>query len=239
MFAIVDEIVELALIVAFLFFALGVYLGWKHPPWAPFAEKRRFTILLTLVLIVVGIKVSEDVVNRESGPVDVAVLEFIHGKAPPALTGFFQTVTTSGSARVISPLVVIMVLALLVAKRRFEALLIGASVVSGALIIYALKAVVGRDRPSLWDAEWYWGSSFPSGHTLIVAALATSTVIAVRRIWPHAGDVAMLFAAVWVVSIGISRMVLGVHWPTDVLVAICIGMFLPLVISVALESWPT
>lgn len=239
MLAILDELVELGLVVAFFYFALGVYLGWKHPAWAPFAEKRRFTFLLTLVLIVVGIKVGEDVVNHESGPVDVAVLEFIHRQAPPAFTGFFEMVTASGSASFISPLVVIMVIALLLAKRRFEALLIAASVVSGALIVYALKAVVARDRPSLWDAEWYWGSSFPSGHTLIVAALATSTVISVRRIWPGAGSVALLLAAVWVVAIGTSRMVLGVHWPTDVLVAVCIGMFLPLAIGVALESWRT
>lgn len=239
MFGIVDEIVELALIVAFLFFALSVYLGWKHPAWAPFAARRRFTILLTLVLMVVGIKVSEDVVNRESGPVDVAVLELIHVIAPPEFTGIFEAVTISGSARVVAPVVVILVTALLLAKRRFEAMLIAASVISGALLVYVLKAAVGRARPSLWDAQWYWGSSFPSGHTLIAAALATSIVIAARRIWPRAGNITMLFAGVWVVSVGVSRMVLGVHWPTDVLVAVCIGMFLPLAIGVALESRPT
>jgi hypothetical protein len=119
----------------------------------------------------------------------------------------------------------------------FEALLLTVSVLSGAIIVYVLKAVVGRARPDLWDTEWYWGSSFPSGHTLVVAALATATVISVHRIWPGSRKFAVLIAFVWAFSVGFSRLVLGVHWPTDVLAAVCIGMFLPLAIGIVLESW--
>jgi undecaprenyl-diphosphatase len=236
-FELIRDIVKLALIVAFLYFAFSVYLGWKQPAWSSFAEKRRFAILLTLVLAVVGIKVSEDVVNRESGPFDVVVLQFIHANVPPALTGLFEAATSSGSASVLVPLVIILVVALLCAKRRFEALLLSVSVITGGIIVYVLKALVGRARPDLWDTEWYWGSSFPSGHALVVAALATATVISVNRIWPGSRKFAMLIAFVWVLSVGISRLVLGVHWPTDVLAAVCIGMFLPLAIGIALESW--
>jgi len=193
--------------------------------------------LLALVLAVVGIKVSEDAVNLESGPFDLLALQFIHANVPTALNGLFEAATITGSAGVLSPLVTILVVALLCAKRRYEALLLSVSVVSGAIVVYALKVVVGRVRPRLWDTEWYWGSSFPSGHTLVVAALATATVIGVARIWPQSRQIATLIAFVWVASVGISRLVLGVHWPTDVLAAVCIGMFLPLAIGIALESW--
>jgi undecaprenyl-diphosphatase len=233
----IKDVAKLAVIVAFFYFALSVYLGWKQPTWSAFAEKRRFSILLTLVLAVVGIKVSEDAVNRESGSFDVLVLQFIHAKVPPSLTGIFEAITISGSASVMLPLVIIMAVALLCAKRGFEALLLTVSVLSGAIIVYALKAVVGRARPDLWDTEWYWGSSFPSGHTLVVAALATATVISVHRIWPGSRKFAVLIAFVWAFSVGFSRLVLGVHWPTDVLAAVCIGMFLPLAIGIVLESW--
>jgi undecaprenyl-diphosphatase len=236
-FELIKDVVKLAVIVAFFYFALSVYLGWKQPAWSAFAEKRRFAILLTLVLAVVGIKVSEDAVNRESGPFDVPVLQFIHAHFPPSLTGIFEAVTISGSASVLLPLVTIMVVALLCAKRRFEALLLTVSVLSGAVIVYVLKAVVGRARPDLWDTEWYWGSSFPSGHTLVVAALATAAVIVANRIWPGSRKFAMLIAFAWIFSVGISRLVLGVHWPTDVLAAVCIGMFLPLATGIVLESW--
>ncbi len=236
-FELIKDTIKLALIVAFFYLALSVYLGWKQPAWSAFAERRRFTILLTLVAAVVGIKVSEDVVSRESGPFDILVLQFIHATVPPALTGIFEVATISASASVLLPLVIIMVVILICAKRSFEPLLLAASIISGGIIVYVLKAVVGRARPSLWDTEWYWGSSFPSGHTLVVTAFATAMVICLNRIWPGSRKFTMLIAFVWVFSVGISRLVLGVHWPTDVLASICIGMFLPLVIGIALESW--
>lgn len=231
------DVTKLALIVAFFYFSLSVYLGWKQPAWSAFVERRRFTILLALVLAVIGIKVGEDVVNRESGPFDILLLQFIHANVPPALTKAFEVATLSGSASVLLPLAAIFVVLLLIAHRRFEALLVTASVVGGGIIVYVLKMVVGRARPDLWDAEWYWGSSFPSGHTLVVAAFSTAAVISASRIWPESRRFAMLIAFAWILSVGASRLVLGVHWPTDVLASVCIGMFLPLVAGIALESW--
>lgn len=234
---VLKDAIKLALIVAFLYFSLSVYLGWKQPAWSEFVKRRRFTILLALVLAVLGIKVGEDVVNRESGPFDVLLLQFIHANIPAALTGMFEVATISGSASFLLPLVTIIVVLLLVANRRFEAMLVTVSVVSGGIVVYVLKAVVGRARPDLWDADWYWGSSFPSGHTLVVAAFATATVICVNRIWPGSRKLALLIAFAWVLTVGVSRLVLGVHWPTDVLASLCIGMFLPVAVGIALESW--
>ena len=235
-FDLIKDIAKLALIVAFFHFSLTVYLGWKQPAWSAFAEKRRFAMLLALVLAVVGIKIGEDAVNQESGPFDVLVLQFIHANVPPALDGIFAAATVTGSATVLLPLLLIIGVAFAAAKRRFEALLLTISVVGSAFIVYAVKAAVGRARPDLWDTEWYWGSSFPSGHTLVVAAFATAMVICLNRIWPGSRKFSMVVAFVWIFAVAASRLVLGVHWPTDVLVSICIGMFLPLAIGIALES---
>ena len=235
-FELIKDIAKLALIVAFFHFSLTVYLGWKQPAWSAFAEKRRFAMLLALVLAVVGIKIGEDAVNQESGPFDVLVLQFIHANVPPALDRIFAAATVTGSATVLLPLLLIIGVAFVAAKRRFEALLLTISVVVSAFIVYAVKAAVGRARPDLWDTEWYWGSSFPSGHTLVVAAFATAMVICLNRIWPESRKFSMVVAFVWIFAVAASRLVLGVHWPTDVLVSICIGMFLPLAIGIALES---
>lgn len=77
----------------------------------------------------------------------------------------------------------------------------------------ALAEVINRARPPerLWQAPWS-GPSFPSRHTtlgtvgaaLVAGALAPGSR-ASRVVWPVAG------------AIGISRLVLGVHWPSDVL----------------------
>jgi undecaprenyl-diphosphatase len=235
MFDLIEDIVKLALIVACLYFVLGAYVRRKQPSWTEPLGKRRLITLMVLILAVSAIKLSEDVLNGESGPIDKTILLFIHSQVPSRLTGFFEAVTLTGSSWVLFSLTATVTSALLWARYRFEALLVAASVISGAIVIYLVKTVVGRARPALWDTERYWGSSFPSGHTLAVATFATATVLCVSRIRPAAGNLALSLAILWITLVATSRLVLGVHWPSDVLVAACIGAFLPLAMSVVLE----
>ncbi len=196
-----------------------------------------WTVVLTL--IVSALKIIEDVVGRESGPFDEALLWFVRAQVPSTWTAFFAAVTLSGSATLIVPTTAAIALALWLARRRAEATLVTASSISGALFVYVLKALIGRERPALWDAQWYWGSSFPSGHTLSAAAFATAAALCVARIWPRWAHAAMVLALAWSLTVALSRLVLGVHWPTDVLVALCIGVLIPLLISAAQRTATT
>jgi undecaprenyl-diphosphatase len=168
-------------------------------------------VLELLTLAVGGVRLIEDVVAKESGPVDEAILWFIRDHVPPALNGLFAMVTFSGSARFLAPVAVVAAMALLVARRHFEAVLVGASVITATLAVWGMKAIVGRARPALWEAQWYWGSSLPNGHTLSTAAFATAAALCVARIWPRAGSVAMALAVLWTGLVAVSRLVLGVH----------------------------
>ena len=106
---------------------------------------------------------------------------------------------------------------------------------SAAVVVYVVKLAVNRVRPTLWETDSYWGSSFPSGHTLVVAAFATAIALSATRAWPSTRVLAVTTAVTWIGLVGLSRLVLGVHWPTDVLAAACIGASLPLAQSVALD----
>ena len=66
-FELIKDATKLALIVAGLYFALGVYVRRKQPAWSEPLEKRRLVIVWVLVLAVSAIKVSEDVLaeNRD------------------------------------------------------------------------------------------------------------------------------------------------------------------------------
>ncbi len=103
--------------------------------------------------------------------------------------------------------------------------------------MYVVKTLVGRERPQLWQTQWYWGSSFPSGHTLVVAAFATAVALGIARLRPASRDLVVSAAFAWILLVALSRLVLGVHWPTDVLAAACIGASLPLAISLGVEFW--
>ena len=231
-FNLVVDLAKLSLFTFCAYALLGVYARRCRPQWTEQLSQRRLAVLGLLTLAVAGIKLIEDVVAKESGPVDEAILWFVRQQVPAALNGFFEVVTLGGSARVLVPLTLVASTVLWLARRRFEALLMSASLLTATLVVWGMKAIVGRARPALWDAQWYWGSSFPSGHTLSTAAFATAAALCVARIWPRAGSLAMALALLWTGLVAVSRLVLGVHWPSDVLAATCLGVFIPLLISV-------
>ncbi len=233
LFDIALDVAKLSFFIVCAYMLLGAYARHRRPQWTGHLTKRRLAVLGVLTLAVGGIKLTEDVVTQESGPVDEAILWFFRDHVPTALNGFFALLTVSGSARVLVPLTALTAIALFVRRRRFEALLLGASVVTAAAVIWGTKAIVGRARPALWEAQWYWGSSFPSGHTLSTAAFSTAAALCVARIWPRGGSLAMVLAVLWTSGVAVSRLVLGAHWPSDVLAAMCLGANIPLFISVA------
>ena len=234
----VFDLAKLGLFVGCGFFAINAYARYRRPLWVKDLSRRHLALLGLLTLAMSAVKVTEDVLARESGPVDTAILWFIRDHVPSALAGSFQLLSLSGSAAFLVSVTVLLALALLLAGRRFEALLVGTSTLGASLVIYLLKTLVGRARPELWDAQWYWGSSFPSGHVLGTAAFSAAAALCLARIWPRSSTPAMALAILWTVLVAASRLVLGVHWPSDVLAAMCLGGFIPLALSVAHDLRP-
>ena len=221
----------MSFIVFCLYSVFRAYVRLRQPAWSILLERRRLAILSALVLAVSALKVTEDVLGGESGPIDRAILVFVHAHVSTALTAVFEAITLSGSTFALVPVVSLATIALLYGKHRYEAFLLAASALTGAGLVYIVKTFVGRARPALWPSEWYSGSSFPSGHTLVVAAVATAGALALTRLWPAARPWAVGVAFFWTVLVALSRLVLGVHWPTDVLAAACVGAAIPLVLS--------
>ena len=229
------EIVELALIVAGLYLATRLYVRHRQPTWTEPLDRRRVAVLWLFALGATATKITEDALAGESGPIDEGIMFFLHSQVSLGLTDFFEAVSFSASAPALISLTIAATIALVIAKRRFEATLLASSVILSSLVVYAVKVIVGRERPSLWDTQWYWGSSFPSGHTLVVAAFAAASALIVIRLWPVARKFALVVALLWIVLVAFSRMILGVHWPTDVLAAACVGTAIPLGLRFVLE----
>lgn len=232
-FELVADIAKLGFFIACSYAVLNAYARRRRPHWTEHLTRRRLAVLGLLTLAMVAVKVIEDVVGKESGPADEALLWFVREHVPSALTGFFAGVTLSGSAAFLIPTTVVVALLLVKVGRRWEAGLLSGSLAAATLLVWSMKALVGRARPSLWETQWYVGSSFPSGHTLSTAAFSTAAALCVAQMRPRAANAAMALAIVWTSLVAMSRLVLGVHWPSDVLAAACLGAFIPLLISVA------
>lgn len=155
---------------------------------------------------------------------DAAIVLWINGwQGVPWLDAFFLYATELGT-----PLFSVVPLALVFVARhpkRWKELLVPAAVgalvgvVNAALKFYFLRARPPQAVPGIKVlGPMLWGQSFPSGHTLLA-------FIVLGAIW----QLDRRLAWVWLpcaVLVGISRMYLGVHFPSDVIVGAALG-FLP------------
>jgi len=108
------------------------------------------------------------------------------------------------------------------------------TVFGGAALGFALKEIVGRVRPALPDpVSTAPGLSFPSGHALGASIGCCLLLLIILRFLPRAGRVAAVIAAVSIVgTVALARVVLGVHFVSDVLGGITLGIG-----WVALTTW--
>jgi len=114
-------------------------------------------------------------------------------------------------------------------QRSWTPLILTASAAAGSLLMtVAGKALVGRTRPPLSDAvpPYEHSASFPSGHSLnsMVVAGTIAYLLFIYLDSKRARFLTVLVSAVFIVSVGLSRVYLGHHWLTDVLVAWSLGL---------------
>jgi undecaprenyl-diphosphatase len=145
---------------------------------------------------------------------------------PPWVREMARDITSLGSVAVLGIVSFVVVAYLLLARSRAEALLVLVAVLGGVTINSLLKIQFARPRPDLFvPAAKVFTASFPSGHAALsaitymtlAALLARTTVNPRLRYYFVAVAVAITF------MIGVSRVYLGVHYPTDVLAGWCIG----------------
>ena len=152
-------------------------------------------------------------------PIDRFIQDLVRGNMSNGLTSFFKHFTNFGGVRYIEVIVVALVLFLVFKKWYTEAIFLVVNVMTAPILVTILKYVYDRQRPSLTHLVVENGLSFPSGHATASVMLYISLMIICRqRIKQHyLKYVPLIIAVVMIVLIGISRIYLGVHYPTDIL----------------------
>lgn len=209
----------------------GLWLALRRPadgaaPAGPTPALHLPLFLLTLALISTALMLSGLVAD-----LDQQLLLSLRASLTPLLMSGFGLFTHSGSAFFLTPLIALLSGWLVCKGRRADALLLCLSGLGGALLVLLLKAVFARPRPALWDTLELASFSFPSGHTMGTAACASALAIVLARLRPAARTRAAILALLWIVLMGLSRMVLGVHWPTDVITGAALGSALSLLMA--------
>lgn len=156
-----------------------------------------------------------------------AELEFMREVAAQrtaALTSVARAVTWAGSSFVLVPLALLCFVLMLRAGMRVEAAAVVLSLGGAMLISDAVKLLVARPRPPIEHLQAVSGYSFPSGHATQASAFWFSLVLALRaRAQPRTVRLAGAGAVLLVTAVALSRVYLGVHYPSDVIAGILLG----------------
>lgn len=150
---------------------------------------------------------------------DTRILDYVVAHRSAGADAAFRALTELGSLHTVVPIAAVTALVLYRRRDVANAVLILGVVIAAELVSDVLKLAFGRARPPAAEALVHaTGHAFPSGHTTQATAFygALAIVIArrgasrsfLRRIWCAAFAVAF--------AVGVSRVYLGVHWPSDV-----------------------
>lgn len=189
-------------------------------------------ILLLMTGLIMGglwafMELTDAVLEGEAHQFDTALLLMMRNPAdlsdpvgPHWLEELGRDYTALGGIGILVLLMLAALCYLLLVKRRRAALLVLATVGSGLLLSTLLKLGFDRPRPDLVPhASYVYSASFPSGHSMMSAVTYLTLGALLARI--HARQVVKVYfltlAVLLTVAVGISRVYLGVHWPTDVL----------------------
>jgi undecaprenyl-diphosphatase len=198
-----------------------------------------------LAIALVGLwglsSLTEEVLEGDTDRFDRAVLHWIDARSTPWLDQAALEVTALGDTLVVALVALVAVTLLRLLGRRGYAFLLGLAVGGAAIINPVLKAIFGRDRPRVFEWGVQHGASsdaYPSGHALMSMVTLVTLAFVVHRLSARrwVGAVAMTLAAVVTVSIGLSRLYLGVHYPSDVLAGYVVGFAWAVFCALAVEA---
>lgn len=187
-----------------------------------------------LLILFILAKLAEEVLDKEAFAFDTSWLLWIHQFANPSLDAMMLTITKLGNPSFVVPTAGVALGLLWLRHYRQEAKIFALACLGAFILNTGLKLVFTKPRPELWHRLIKETSySFPSGHALGSMVLYGLLAYLVVNHYPKFAKIIYTFAVILIAIIGISRLYLGVHWPTDIIAGYGVG-FLWLTLSITM-----
>ena len=172
-----------------------------------------------------------------AGAADRAILAALYVGGAPVLRDFLASLTLLGNWPAVVGLSLIAAIWLLLGGHRRQALLLLGITLLGRGLVEAMKVGVNRTRPEAADhLVPVFSLSFPSAHAANSMILwLTFALLLPKREWRPAAIAAALTISI---AVGLSRPMLGVHWPSDVVGGWAFGAAWVLAMIDLAERWP-
>lgn len=183
-------------------------------------KSMRWAILLISLIIliyIIGNLLQKDITNFDN-----AVYSFIAKFISETLTDIALIITTLGSAYVILPVCLILII---IFWKKIEGLAISINLIISFLANQILKRIVARPRPTEYRIVEELGYSFPSGHSMVSMAFYGLLIYLIYRKVknPYIKWLSCTLLTILIFLIGLSRIYLGVHYASDVIAGFCIS----------------
>lgn len=189
--------------------------------------------LLAAAALYAFVEIADDVHEGDTVTFDTIVLLAFRESADPSdplgpawLEGIMRDFTALGGVAVLATISTLVAGFLALTGKRRSAWMVVLSVAGGTAISHLLKWGFDRPRPDLVPhAAAVYTQSFPSGHAMLSAVVYLTLGALLARTETDVRVKAYLLAAACLLTaiVGISRVYLGVHWPTDVLAGWAVG----------------
>lgn len=192
---------------------------------------REFSLLAALSVVIGGfwifVEVAEEVTDGGAHVFDHAIMMSLRVDGVPSkpvgpqlLPEAARVITALGSYSIVILATVLVIGFLLLQRRVAEALLVFFTISGGGILSHVLKTVFQRERPDcafhLTDVSMF---SFPSGHSMLATVVyITLGALLARSLSHRCSKMYCLWGGVFLAMlVGLTRIYLGVHFPTDVL----------------------
>lgn len=163
---------------------------------------------------------------EQLAPIDSQLQEAVRGELPDFLTLFFQQVTRLFDPIILVSWVLLFSIRFYMNQWKMESLLLFGNLLLTGSLVLVLKHVYQRPRPDILHLVSETGYSFPSGHSLAATFMLGSLLVVVTQRMKHPlfkKGFQCFLILLWL-GILLSRVYLGVHYPSDVLGSLCLGL---------------
>lgn len=197
------------------------------------AAPRLLTATLTIGLVAAALALlvlswlGRDIVAGVTPELDLELRDTIHAHSSPRLTQIMIAASRYGGPSWLVPIGIALAIAFLIRAWYRGALLVMVTIAGAALLNLLLKQTFARARPvSFFEYPLPLSHSFPSGHAIFAASILGGLAVLVSdRIRSRAVQAGIWFLAlVLILLVGVSRIYLGVHYPSDVLAGYAVAV---------------
>jgi undecaprenyl-diphosphatase len=200
----------------------------------PFFEPIILGAVVVLWFLVSGfIEVADDVMEGDTHAIDTQILMMMrdgndpqNAWGPPWVQEMMRDISGLGGIAILTMVTFSAALYLIMMKKYGQGLYLVVSVSLGTALTNLLKSGFDRPRPDLVPhGSYVFTGSFPSGHSMMSAWVFLSVgALLARAHKSYSMKIYFLTTSIFLtVAIGISRVYLGVHWPSDVLAGWLVG----------------